>query len=398
MPHKQKKFNLSTRTKGSLLIKMSEKKDEEPKSLFAGFGGTSAETGTLFGNTGPVNFSFTPAAFGKKDDDEEEGGEEDGNDEGPVGGADESHVADLKPLVHLQQVEVHTGEENEEVVLKLRAKLYIFVKEDVYGGEVRKDWWRERGLGDVKILKDQQTGKYRLIMRQEKTLKLCANHVVSPETELTPTTGSNDRSWNFYAVDFANADSKPELFAIKFGSPENASKFREVYEEAKVANAKFFGESSASTVTSSKPSQKETSPSEKPQLVATIPMPSAAAPVTVESVSKDVTNLSVSQSSQPSHVTQPSHPIVGGYAKFDPNSPEAQQAAKFAAEKIGMGTLVKIASIKTQVVAGRNYRMALHIRYKNGEVHAHVVTVHEPLPHTKQPMSVMEAIHTGIVN
>lgn len=34
-----------------------------------------------------------------------------------------------------------------------RAKLFVFVKEDVYGGETRKNFWKERGTGDVKLLR-----------------------------------------------------------------------------------------------------------------------------------------------------------------------------------------------------------------------------------------------------
>ena len=44
----------------------------------------------------------------------------------------------FEPLVILQEVEVVTGEEEEEVLCTMRAKLYVFIKEDVYGGEQRK--------------------------------------------------------------------------------------------------------------------------------------------------------------------------------------------------------------------------------------------------------------------
>ena len=40
--------------------------------------------------------------------------------------------------------------------------------------------WRQRGTGDVKILRHKQSGKYRVVMRQEKTLKLIANHRIDP--------------------------------------------------------------------------------------------------------------------------------------------------------------------------------------------------------------------------
>ena len=36
--------------------------------------------------------------------------------------------------------------------------------------------WKERGTGDVKILKNSDKDTYRILMRRDKTLKICANH------------------------------------------------------------------------------------------------------------------------------------------------------------------------------------------------------------------------------
>ena len=50
-----------------------------------------------------------------------------------------------------------------------KAKLYRFDREG--------NQWKERGVGTVKLLKHKETGKVRLVMRQSKTLKICANHL-----------------------------------------------------------------------------------------------------------------------------------------------------------------------------------------------------------------------------
>lgn len=50
----------------------------------------------------------------------------------------------------------------------MRAKLFKFVKES--------SEWKERGTGDVRLLKHKENGKTRLVMRRDKTLKVCANH------------------------------------------------------------------------------------------------------------------------------------------------------------------------------------------------------------------------------
>ncbi len=52
--------------------------------------------------------------------------------------------------------------------MRMKCKLYRF---DNDSGE-----WKERGVGQVRLLQSQENGKIRLLMRQEKTLKIRANH------------------------------------------------------------------------------------------------------------------------------------------------------------------------------------------------------------------------------
>lgn len=67
-----------------------------------------------------------------------------------------------------EKVETKTNEESEEQMFKMRAKLFKFSKES--------NEWKERGTGDVRLLKHKENGKTRLVMRRDKTLKVCANH------------------------------------------------------------------------------------------------------------------------------------------------------------------------------------------------------------------------------
>jgi hypothetical protein len=50
-----------------------------------------------------------------------------------------------------------------------RAKLFRF--------DAESSEWKERGTGDVRLLSHRETKKVRLVMRRDKTLKVCANHV-----------------------------------------------------------------------------------------------------------------------------------------------------------------------------------------------------------------------------
>lgn len=136
----------------------------------------------------------------------------------------------FEPVVHLEKVEVKTLEENETVLYKVRAKLFRF--------DAENKEWKERGTGDCKFLQNNDSKKVRLLMRRDKTLKVCANHIIAPEYVLKPNIGS-DRSW-VYACTADIADGEPEAFtfAIRFGNKENADNFKKEFEKAQELNKK----------------------------------------------------------------------------------------------------------------------------------------------------------------
>ncbi|XVF05762.1 hypothetical protein REPUB_Repub05bG0200300 [Reevesia pubescens] len=135
---------------------------------------------------------------------------------------DEDTGAQVAPIVKLEEVAVSTGEENEDPILDLKSKLYRFDKEG--------NQWKERGAGTVKLLKHKETGKVRLVMRQSKTLKICANHLVLPIMTVQEHAG-NDKSCLWHAADFADGELKDELFCIRFASVENCKTFMETFQE-----------------------------------------------------------------------------------------------------------------------------------------------------------------------
>ncbi|XP_060026956.1 ran-specific GTPase-activating protein-like [Erinaceus europaeus] len=91
----------------------------------------------------------------------------------------------------------------------------------------------KNGTGDVKILKHKEKGTIRLLMRRDKTLKICANHYITARMELKLNVGS-DRAWVWNTrADFADECPKPELLAICFLSAENVLKFKTKFEECR---------------------------------------------------------------------------------------------------------------------------------------------------------------------
>jgi len=74
--------------------------------------------------------------------------------------------------------------------------------------------YKEKGLGDVKLLTNETTGKTRIILRRERVHKIALNHFLKETMELTPQ-GSAGNAWIWYALDFADGEEKAETFAIK---------------------------------------------------------------------------------------------------------------------------------------------------------------------------------------
>lgn len=137
-------------------------------------------------------------------------------------GEEEDTGAEFAPIVRLEEVAVTTGEEDEEPLLDLKSKLYRYDKDG--------NQWKERGTGTVKLLKHKETGKIRLVMRQNKTLKICANHLVTAATKMQEHVG-NEKSCVWHATDFSDGELKDEMFCIRFASIENCKTFREKVEE-----------------------------------------------------------------------------------------------------------------------------------------------------------------------
>lgn len=82
--------------------------------------------------------------------------------------------------------------------------------------------WKERGIGNIKLLLNKESQRVRLIMRREVVLKVCCNHYLDEKMEFVPMTKS-DRAVSWYAQDYSEGDLKPELFALKFKNPEKVS-------------------------------------------------------------------------------------------------------------------------------------------------------------------------------
>ena len=130
-----------------------------------------------------------------------------------------------------------------------RAKLFRF------DTKAEPPEWKERGTGEVKFLRHMKKSQVRLLMRRDKTHKVCANHfskflqgvslvtksnefsfthnhssmahvcfnLVTKEMALMPNAGS-DKAWVWTVqADYADEQPKVEQLAIKFKNAESKS-------------------------------------------------------------------------------------------------------------------------------------------------------------------------------
>ena len=156
------------------------------------------------------------------------GGAEDANDE-DNGGNDnqnpEEYVpqVDFKPLVKLNEVEVKTGEEDEDIEFKARCKLYRF------NNDTKE--WKEKGAGEIKILKRKgTTNVFRILMRRDQIFKLCANHRITSDLKFEIV---NEKQVRWHVQDYSEpGEGKHELLTAKFRHEDEAKEFKAKAENA----------------------------------------------------------------------------------------------------------------------------------------------------------------------
>ncbi|VDM31857.1 unnamed protein product [Hydatigera taeniaeformis] len=150
---------------------------------------------------------------------------------------EENSSAYFEPIVSRPLIDVKTLEEDEACLFRARAKLFRF---DAKSNEPE---WKERGTGELKILRNFTTPHCRIIMRRDKTLKactffirdsyICANHYILSCMELQPVTGSN-RGFIWKAPnDFADKEIKAEILGVRFANAEIALEFKKVFNNCK---------------------------------------------------------------------------------------------------------------------------------------------------------------------
>ena len=97
------------------------------------------------------------------------------------------------------------------MIYKQRSRIYRW----------RNSEWKERGTGELKLLRNKEQKKIRCVLRQDKTLKPVANFIVAedPLCILKEHQGS-DKMFFFTAYDCSEDPYQVEKFVLKFGNSD----------------------------------------------------------------------------------------------------------------------------------------------------------------------------------
>jgi len=105
--------------------------------------------------------------------------------------------------------------------------LFVFAETLLDVGTGNKQW-KERGVGNIRILRHREHQRCRILMRQEKTMKLIINHLLLPGLTLVAH-ANNDRAWVWRAEDFSDGEIKVTDFCIRFADSDIANAFKESF-------------------------------------------------------------------------------------------------------------------------------------------------------------------------
>ncbi|KAK8032951.1 hypothetical protein PG991_002349 [Apiospora marii] len=153
----------------------------------------------------------------------------------PMGGTPEPQTQDGEEAPQ-EQISLTTGgpgEENEEILLEVRAKATKFVPV-VKGGDGDEDGnkspWRTQGLGPLRVLKNKSTGCVRLLLRAEPRGHVAMNKALLSQFEYKP---DNVKKTSIKIMTANDDGAGLETWLLQVKKPETAAELATVLEANK---------------------------------------------------------------------------------------------------------------------------------------------------------------------
>lgn len=119
-----------------------------------------------------------------------------------------------QPAIKLQKQDVKSGEESEECLYQVNAKLFQLV--DIKSG------WKERGVGAVKINRDKESSKTRVVMRSRGILKVILNLPLVKGFSVKKGFPGSLQSEKYVRIVALDENNEPTQYALRTGKEDTA--------------------------------------------------------------------------------------------------------------------------------------------------------------------------------
>jgi hypothetical protein len=115
-------------------------------------------------------------------------------------------------------------------IFRIYIKLYRFCSEDEYGGEIRQNYWKERGFGYLNFLKNKDTNMINIVMWHDKTKKLLLNFSINSYQKLL-NSGDSRKTFclNVYNNCINEGDNKYDIYCLKFENEDKKEEFKDEF-------------------------------------------------------------------------------------------------------------------------------------------------------------------------
>lgn len=209
----------SLKGKPNVFDSLPSNSEEKSEPVSSGFGSNS-KFGNAFQN------SLKKKSF--LDDSKEENDEEETKSSSPA--PQQYKQVDLVPVQ-----EIKTGEEDEESIFSVRAKIFELDLTNMSEG------WKERGVGPLHLNESiKDPNQVRLVMRSQGLLRVVLNMRITGETVLMKGLEASLSPGKFLRINSISEKGTPIQYLLKFG---NETTRNELYDKVEELKSKIKGQS-----------------------------------------------------------------------------------------------------------------------------------------------------------
>merc|ERR1712130_217311 len=114
-------------------------------------------------------------------------------------------------------------EQDENIFWKGSCKLYCF--------SFQTNQWKQRGIGDLKMIQCKERNQIQMLLREKKTKNLRLNHIIDPDVKLQLYPGA-ENAWSWSAIDFSDGEKINRTFSVCLETKKISQEFVEKYKQA----------------------------------------------------------------------------------------------------------------------------------------------------------------------